>query len=48
MPRCSTSCALIWRCNCAWPTWGTSATKTAYGFNQLGRAAYLTLKWAMR
>ena len=27
---------------------GDKRYETAYGFNQLGRAAYLTLKWAMR
>ncbi len=27
---------------------GNVRYETAYGFNQLGRAAYLTLKWAMR
>ena len=27
---------------------GNQRYETAYGFNQLGRAAYLTLKWAMR
>ena len=27
---------------------GNKHYETAYGFNQLGRAAYLTLKWAMR
>ena len=27
---------------------GNTRYETAYGFNQLGRAGYLTLKWAMR